>query len=251
MRNGRLGLLGALVLIAGASCDYDDSSAKEAEGVTTGDPNGTATIPGDSSSTAANSASAGNTGGPGSTGGPGPGNSGGPGSMGGSGSTAPTSTAVDLSDSMDCSNVSPCGGDVVGTWNIASSCLELTGDMDVLLTSLGCPTVPVVGSLRTTGTFVANADGSYEDKTTTTGHVAFPLNPDCLAISGVGVGCDRVGAIFPAVGWKTAVCEESAGQCNCELSTEQEAGLGVILPYTEPPGQYTTMGDGLTGSIAS
>ena len=52
---------------------------------------------------------------------------------------------------------------------------EMSGNMDVSLASLGCPTVPVNGSLQTTGTFVANADGTYSDNTTTTGSVTFPL----------------------------------------------------------------------------
>ena len=98
--------------------------------------------------------------------------------------------------SLNCTNVAACGGNVVGTWNVASSCLKLSGDMDMSLASLGCPTVPVNGSLQTTGTFVANADGTYSDNTTTTGSVTFPLAASCLSVSSVAVGCDRIGNIF-------------------------------------------------------
>src|SRR4051794_2582346 len=62
-----------------------------------------------------------------------------------------------------CTSVSACGGNVVGTWKVASSCLKLSGNMDVSLLSLACPTVPVTGSISTTGTFVAKADGTYTD----------------------------------------------------------------------------------------
>jgi non-reducing end alpha-L-arabinofuranosidase len=163
----------------------------------------------------------------------------------------PTSTAVDLSGSMECTNVAPCGGEVVGTWNVTSSCLDLAGDMDVRLTSLGCATVPVTGALQTTGTFVVNADGTYADNTTTTGQISFPLVSSCLSISGVEVTCDRVGAIFTGVGWKTTACAETNGTCACELSTVQQGGLGAILPYTERNGQYSTSGSTLTASNAT
>ena len=36
-----------------------------------------------------------------------------------------------------------------------SSCLTLSGDMDVTLASLGCKSVPVTGSLHVTGTWTA------------------------------------------------------------------------------------------------
>lgn len=144
-----------------------------------------------------------------------------------------------------------CGGDVVGTWNVTSSCLELSGDMDVFLTSLACATVPVTGYLETTGTFTANANGTYTDNTVTTGSVTFPLDASCLAISGVDVECNRVGSIFSAVGWKTASCTGTGGSCSCSLSTEQEGGMGVVLPYTEPTGPYSVSGTTLTASNAT
>src|SRR4051794_18371431 len=68
-----------------------------------------------------------------------------------------------------CTSVVPCTGSVVGTWKVASSCLTMSGDMETSFLSLGCPTVPVSGSLSVTGTFVANSDGTYTDNTTTTG----------------------------------------------------------------------------------
>jgi len=61
-----------------------------------------------------------------------------------------------------CPDVASCGGSVVGTWTVSSSsCLALTGDLDGSYLSLGCPKVPVTGTLTTTGTFTANADGTY------------------------------------------------------------------------------------------
>src|SRR6187455_2553233 len=83
-----------------------------------------------------------------------------------SGATATGSTTGGV---LNCPNVSACGGNAAGTWNVASSCLAKSGDMDVFASALACPTVPAIGSLQTTGTFILNEDGTYTDNTTTTG----------------------------------------------------------------------------------
>src|SRR5580765_7364159 len=80
----------------------------------------------------------------------------------------------------NCPGGTACGGSVVGTWTVTSSCLALSGDMDVMFASLGCKTVPVSGSLHVTGTWTANANGTYTDNTVTTGCITFPLAPACL-----------------------------------------------------------------------
>jgi hypothetical protein len=152
---------------------------------------------------------------------------------------------------MDCSNVVACGGDVVGTWNVTSSCLELSGDMDIFITALACATVPVTGYLQTTGTFTANADETYVDDTVTTGSVNFPLDSSCLEISGVPVECSRAGDIFGAIGWDTNTCALTEGVCQCSLSTEQQGGLGGILSYTLATGDYELEGTTLTAENAT
>jgi len=167
-------------------------------------------------------------------------------SVGGQSSVSGTTMTSTTGAPLDCTNGSACGGDVVGTWNVSSSCLAISGDMDVFLAALACPTVPATGSLQTTGTLILNEDGTYTDNTTTTGSVTFPLDSSCLAISGVPVECDRAANIFSALGWKTASCAETNGQCSCSLSTEQQGGLGQVLPYTEPTGSYKIEGMQLT-----
>jgi len=112
--------------------------------------------------------------------------------------------------------------------------------MDVTLASLGCSTVPVTGSVSTTGTFVANADGSYTDNTRTTGSVTFPLAASCLSISSTPVTCEKAGSIFPALGWTTSACTTTNGQCNCSLSADQAGGLGLVSDLVTPQGKYTT-----------
>jgi hypothetical protein len=171
------------------------------------------------------------------------------GSGGSTGTGGAAGKASGAGGTLSCGSVAPCGGSVVGTWNVTSSCLSLSGDMDVSLGSLGCKTVPVNGALQTTGSFVANANGTYTDNTTTTGSVTVPLSPSCLTISSVAVACEKVSGTLAALGWTTAACTDSNGQCECSLSTEQHAGAGLVAPYTEPNGSYTTSGTELTVDI--
>jgi non-reducing end alpha-L-arabinofuranosidase len=161
-------------------------------------------------------------------------------SNGGSGGNSQSTSAV------ACSNVAPCGGSVVGTWTATSSCLTLSGSMDVTLTSLGCATVPVTGSLQVSGTWTANADGTYTDNTTTAGSVTFPLAPSCLSISSVPVTCEKAGTIFSSLGWNSAVCTSAGGQCSCSASANQKGGLGIVSGNPVSSGIVTTASNVVT-----
>jgi hypothetical protein len=145
-----------------------------------------------------------------------------------------------------CTDVSPCGGDLVGTWNVTSSCLDLSGNMDGYLLYLGCPNVPVTGWLKVTGTWTANADGTYSDDTTTTGSMTFPLSPSCLTVSSAPVECSKMGSVFTAAGWATAECEtDASGQCNCSATADHAGGIGLVSPLPSKSGKYTTSDGGL------
>jgi len=177
-----------------------------------------------SSSNVQNGATGGNNGSGGSTG------------TGGTGGTS----------SLNCPGVTPCGGSVVGTWSVSSSCLALSGDMDVSLASLGCNSVPVSGSLHVTGSWTANSDGTYTDNTVTTGSVTFPLTAACLSVSSVNVACDKAAGAITPLGWSTATCSnDSSGHCNCTATANQPGGFGVVSPWAMTKGNYTTSGSSL------
>src|SRR5690242_10162639 len=76
-----------------------------------------------------------------------------------------------------CSNVSACGGPVVGSWTVASSCLKLSGNLPLRQIGTGpdCESTPITGSLQVTGKWTANGDGTYTDDTITTGDLHFSL----------------------------------------------------------------------------
>src|SRR5512141_2722901 len=121
--------------------------------------------------------------------------SGGKSSTGGSGGSSSASSLP------NCPNGSTCGGDVVGTWDVTSSCLTFSGDMDTMAGSLGCPKLPVTGTLEVTGTWTAKSNGSYVDKTITKGKIAFTLAPDCLTVSKAPVECVAMKDAFTTLGW--------------------------------------------------
>jgi len=207
MRNGHFGLLSVFLVAAVAG-----SACSNGNGNGNGTPGGVAGTP----PTAGGSSNSG----------------GGGASSGGAGPT--------------CTGLTPCGGSVVGVWNVSSSCLKLSGDMDVSLASLGCPSVPVVGSLTTTGSFIANADGTFTDNTRTTGTATFPLAPACLSISSVQRTCEQVSSIFQAVGWTNSTCTSTNGQCTCVVTADQPGGLGTLSEVETTKGQYSTSGNLLT-----
>jgi hypothetical protein len=211
MRNALFGLVGATALgstIATVACsDYSSGG--------TGGSGGSASAEDSGSSTGGNqSADGGETGG-GATGGA------------ATGGSAPTG------GTPSCPSGSPCGGDVVGTWNVQSSCLALSGQLDMTAYGLECTTATVQGgSLTVTGTFTANSDGTFADATTTKGNIQFALPSECLHLSGTTTDCGRLADVISVQMNYTVACntDSSTGGCSCSgtQTAGQTGGLGVL-----------------------
>jgi len=146
-----------------------------------------------------------------------------------------------------CSNVAACGGDVVGTWTVTSSCLNVTGQMDLSVIGVGC-TSAVTGSLKVTGTWTANPNGTYSDKTTTSGNEQLTLPASCLQISGTTTTCERVAPVLQALGYAVTTCQSAAsgGGCTCSATVNQTGWMGVVNPDASTSGGYTTSGTVIT-----
>ena len=109
-----------------------------------------------------------------------------------------------------------------------SSCLTVSGALDVGLAGAACPSAPVTGSLAVTGTFTANADRTYSDNTTTTGEEHFTLGPSCLVISSTPVTCDGAASIIKSLGYASLTCTPTpGGGCTCAGTVHQTGGLGA------------------------
>ena len=146
--------------------------------------------------------------------------------------------------SPSCTEVTPCGGSVVGTWMVSSSCLVLAGDLDGAYLSLGCSTIPVTGTVTTSGTFTANADGTYTDNTTTKGSANFSPGDDCLSVSSVRVTCEKAADAFRPLGWQTT-CSLTGGKCNCSAVFDLPGGIGYSRDQISLNGAYVTSGNTL------
>lgn len=166
-------------------------------------------------------------------------------STGGSAALPISVTPVEAS----CDNVTPCGGDVVGTWAVAGSCLPVAGEADMSGFGLGCSAAPVTGALEVSGTFTANADGTFSDQTITAGSSEISLPPSCLDVSGTVTTCARVGSPLQALGFASVTCVDAAdGGCTCSADSMQTGGLAVVSLDAATTGTYSVAGNVLTAT---
>jgi hypothetical protein len=96
--------------------------------------------------------------------------------------------------------------------------------------------------LTVTGTFTANANGTYTDATTTTGSPVLTLAPGCLTLSGTKVDCAGIQRTIPGATCASA----SSGGCTCTLAVDQMGGIGVISAAPSKSDAYTTGSNALT-----
>src|ERR1035438_2834283 len=84
-------------------------------------------------------------------------------SSGGAGTGTGGTSSGGTGGGLSCANVTACGGSVVGTWAVSSSCLTLSdSNLDISLAGLdprSCTNVTLSGSLNVTGTWTAKSDG--------------------------------------------------------------------------------------------
>ena len=179
------------------------------------------------------------------------------GGSGGSGGIIPTGgtrasggtggSAIGGAGGASCANIVSCGGDVVGTWTVTSSCLRVTGEMDMSMLGLDCALAPVEGSLQVTGTWTAKPDGTYFDGTTTSGNEQITLPASCLIVAGTAVTCEKLAPVFSALGYLATTCTaDVSGGCSCSATVDQIGGVGLVSPYAQSSGTFKTSGNVVT-----
>lgn len=150
---------------------------------------------------------------------------------------------VEDPDEPSCSDVTACGGDVAGQWNARSSCLSVSGPLDISSLGLGCVSADISGSLEVSGRLSLTEDGQFVDGTTTEGSFALGIAPECRDISGTVVACEQLGGPFESWGFSSVTCLDVAnGGCVCAGQVDQAGGLGHISPNASTSGSYSTGG---------
>ena len=227
VRSTVLAITAAFAMISGAC-----TTASDAPG------SGGTSSSGGSSSTGGNSSSGGAQGTGGKT------SSGGSPGSGGSGSGSGGSTS-------SCPNVTACGGDAVGAWTAMSTCLKISGPLDISLGGLDpttCVGPTIDASLDVTGTWTANANGTYDDKTTTKGTGQINLPAGCLHLSGTTTSCAKLSSPLSGIGFSSVQCSDAAsgGGCTCSVTIEQQGGAGWPSAGASNNGNYKTANNVLT-----
>jgi hypothetical protein len=184
------------------------------------------------------------------SGGAGPAGSGGTGPAG-SGGAAPAGSGGDAAGGSagsagggvmaSCDSVTPCAGDVVGTWTVAGACVKVSGEIDLSGLGTDCQSSPVSGTLAVTGTFTTKADGTFTDETMTTGDEMLDLPQTCLTLSGTATTCKRIGGPLASVGFSKVTCVDNTTTmgCTCTATVEQTGGLGLVSSSPAASGTYT------------
>lgn len=149
-----------------------------------------------------------------------------------------------------CDNVLPCGGDVLGSWTVIDSCLNVGGDVVLADFGLGCSAAPTTGSLEVTGSWSASAEGVVSDDTTTSGDATIDVPVECSESAALAIRCPALAApIGLVLGYASLACVDSeSAWCACSGSFEQTGGMGLISATPIRSGTYTTADGVLTVS---
>jgi hypothetical protein len=132
---------------------------------------------------------------------------------------------------------------LVGSWMAASCELTVSGMVDMAATGLMCASAPVTGSLEVSGTWTADAGGTYMDATTTSGELLIELPEACKMISGTTTTCDRV--VLGALGLNSIACVDNTTTmgCTCTATVNQEGRPAFIAVEHAMSGTFVTEGN--------
>jgi len=146
--------------------------------------------------------------------------------------------------SGSCGKVSPCGGNVVGNYNIGAACLDsaaLNMDMNLIPS---CPGATVsISGLNVSGSASFNADMSYTVTETVSASASEAIPASCLTTNGVTVTCAQLDQAIQTLitqnpgTYQSGHCSGS-GSCTCNFTT-------APMAMTET-GTYTTSGTTIT-----
>jgi hypothetical protein len=144
-----------------------------------------------------------------------------------------------------CSNSAACGGNIVGTWKITSSCVTASEQMF----DMSCPGASVSSTnLTVTGSVTYMADLTYTSNFTSSGSVTVTLPASCLMSQGITVTCDQLNQIFasdPTTPPGTH-CSNAGSGCACTVVEMNQTSTDTGTYTTTPAGLLTETAAGGT-----
>jgi hypothetical protein len=134
-----------------------------------------------------------------------------------------------------CGTTQPCGGSVVGSWKLASTCV-LDDSLFASDATEICPTAMIhVNSISGVGGVTYGADGTYQDTGSLSIGLQFTVPTSCLA---AGETCSDIDMGFAQDTTITShSCSMSSAACVCTVAMTE--------PVTDS-GTYSTSGTNLT-----
>jgi hypothetical protein len=144
-----------------------------------------------------------------------------------------------------CPAVAPCGGDITGTWKLASDCGVGTGTVDE---QAGCTVYVSAAVSSASGTFTFNADGTYTAEASLSENDTFTFSSACFSSGGAAGTCAQVasalGTEVMPTGPETTL---SAWTCSPELEA-CACGVSLQVSNDTASGTYSTAGNALTAT---
>lgn len=137
-----------------------------------------------------------------------------------------------------CSTPAACGGDVVGTWKVTSSCISISG----LGSSADCPQETLkVSNITASGSVTYKSDMTYTAQRSLAADLNITLPSSCLTFQGITVTCAQLQMGIsgdPNSGFKSINCVAAGAGCSCTGKIAQD--------QMNETGTFTTAGNVLT-----
>jgi len=145
-----------------------------------------------------------------------------------------------------CENAIACGGDIVGTWQVTSTCID--ADVTPSMGSMNKCTVSFsTNSLQYQGSISYRADLTYDLDVTVRGAIGITLPAECLTQKDVTLTCAQVEARLKAdpdnKRFSSISCESAGTGCTCDLD--------ITGQRNTESGTYTTTAAGLVSTTPS
>jgi hypothetical protein len=144
-----------------------------------------------------------------------------------------------------CGNTQPCGGDVVGSWVPAGSCVTTASIQVRYMSQLGdeCPPGASVSIVDATSDWAAvsstfDADGNYAGTAAFSASVQISVPAACLVTRGCAdLDAELQAMVSPDTGIASASCHDGAAACTCSVVQQQTS---------DSSGTYSVSGTTLT-----